>query len=73
MESQKEVTEKGGTMRLGAWNCKLSENSKIYDAYKTEIISERHRHRYEFNSDYKENLKESTVFMPEKSSSSNSK
>lgn len=56
MESQKEVTEKGGTMRLGAWNCKLSENSKIYDAYKTEIISERHRHRYEFNSDYKDQI-----------------
>ena len=56
MESQKEVTEKGGTMRLGAWNCKLSENSKIYDAYKTQLISERHRHRYEFNSDYKDQI-----------------
>ena len=52
MESQKNVTEKGGTMRLGAWDCKLTENSNAYNAYKSENISERHRHRYEFNNDY---------------------
>ena len=56
MESQKDVTEKGGTMRLGAWNCKLSKDSKIYDAYQKDLISERHRHRYEFNSDYKDQI-----------------
>jgi len=54
MESQKDVTEKGGTMRLGAWDCKLEKKSKVYEAYKTENISERHRHRYEFNNDYLE-------------------
>ena len=53
MESQESVTEKGGTMRLGAWKCDLLENSKVYEAYKSDSISERHRHRYEFNNEYK--------------------
>ncbi len=52
MESQENVTEKGGTMRLGAWDCTLLKDSKAYDAYQTENISERHRHRYEFNNEY---------------------
>ncbi|RCS27285.1 CTP synthase [Polaribacter sp. WD7] len=52
MESQENVTEKGGTMRLGAWDCQLIEGSKAYAAYKSENISERHRHRYEFNNAY---------------------
>ena len=54
MESQKEVTEKGGTMRLGAWDCTVAKNSKTYDAYQSAQISERHRHRYEFNNEYLE-------------------
>lgn len=53
MDEQKNVTEKGGTMRLGAWDCKLEKNSIVADAYGEDIISERHRHRYEFNNDYK--------------------
>jgi len=52
MESQEDVTEKGGTMRLGAWDCNLMENSNAHKAYKANKISERHRHRYEFNNDY---------------------
>ncbi|MFD1294439.1 CTP synthase [Lutibacter holmesii] len=52
MEEQKDITEYGGTMRLGAWDCELKENSKIKDIYKQDLISERHRHRYEFNSSY---------------------
>ncbi|MDG1805100.1 CTP synthase [Flavicella sp.] len=56
MEDQKDVTEKGGTMRLGAWDCKISEDSKVYAAYKSELISERHRHRYEFNNEYLKQL-----------------
>ena len=52
MESQKKVTKKGGTMRLGAWDCTLSEGSKTYAAYQKELISERHRHRFEFNNTY---------------------
>jgi len=54
MEEQKEVTDKGGTMRLGAYSCKLNKDSKVYLAYKTELITERHRHRYEFNNEYLE-------------------
>ncbi len=52
MEDQKMVTEKGGTMRLGAWDCKLVKDSKVFKVYGEELISERHRHRYEFNNDY---------------------
>ena len=52
MEEQKNITNYGGTMRLGAWDCKLSENSKVAKIYKTKNISERHRHRYEFNNTY---------------------
>jgi CTP synthase len=46
------VEELGGTMRLGAWTCKLEQNSFAYSAYKQTEISERHRHRYEFNREY---------------------
>lgn len=53
MEEQKEITNMGGTMRLGAWDCTLETESKAYAAYQNNNISERHRHRYEFNSDYK--------------------
>ncbi|WP_152287174.1 CTP synthase [Flavicella marina] len=56
MADQKDVTEKGGTMRLGAWDCKLTEDSNVFAAYRSELISERHRHRYEFNNDYLERL-----------------
>jgi CTP synthase len=52
MESQENVTEKGGTMRLGAWKCEVAKDSKTYNAYQSELISERHRHRYEFNNGY---------------------
>jgi CTP synthase len=52
MEEQKMITEKGGTMRLGAYPCRLEKNSNAYNAYKTTDISERHRHRYEFNNSY---------------------
>ncbi|WMI65491.1 CTP synthase [Aestuariibaculum sp. YM273] len=54
MEDQKTITDKGGTMRLGAWDCDLKLGSIVRDIYKSEHISERHRHRYEFNGDYKE-------------------
>jgi CTP synthase len=51
-ENQKKVTNKGGTMRLGAYSCKLKKNSLAYKVYGREEISERHRHRYEFNNLY---------------------
>ena len=52
MESQKTVSQKGGTMRLGAYKCKLAKGSNSYSAYGKSSISERHRHRYEFNNKY---------------------
>lgn len=52
MEAQKKVVNMGGTMRLGANECTLQKNSAAYKAYHRETISERHRHRYEFNSQY---------------------
>ncbi len=51
-------SDKGGTMRLGAYPCNLVENTFAYQAYEQKEISERHRHRYEFNNDYKDKLKE---------------
>lgn len=56
MEEQKGITEKGGTMRLGAYPCQLAEGSHAYAAYGKTNISERHRHRYEFNNKYKDAL-----------------
>ncbi len=56
LEEQRGIEEKGGTMRLGAQECTLKPGTKIYSAYGQERISERHRHRYEFNNDYKELL-----------------
>jgi CTP synthase len=56
MESQKKVSQKGGTMRLGAYKCKLEKGSKSYTAYGKSLISERHRHRYEFNGKYLEDF-----------------
>ena len=52
MEEQKNVTQKGGTMRLGAWNCDLKENSIARKIYGSSTITERHRHRYEYNNNY---------------------
>jgi CTP synthase len=52
MEEQKKITKKGGTMRLGAYPCTLKEGNKVFEMYGEQDISERHRHRYEFNNDY---------------------
>ena len=54
MEEQKNITNLGGTMRLGAYDCDLRKGSKVYEAYGEEHIQERHRHRFEFNNEYKE-------------------
>jgi len=56
MEDQKKITDKGGTMRLGAWDCKLTPGSLVAKAYQKENIQERHRHRYEYNNSYKSQL-----------------
>ena len=59
MEDQKELTTKGGNMRLGACPCHLKDDSFSYHAYGTADIEERHRHRFEFNNDYREVLEKS--------------
>jgi len=56
MEDQKNITNKGGTMRLGAWKCELKEGSIVEQVYNSKHIVERHRHRYEYNDDYREQL-----------------
>jgi CTP synthase len=53
MEEQKRVRNLGGTMRLGAWPCELRQGTRSAAAYEALQISERHRHRYEFNNDYR--------------------
>ena len=54
MEEQKNITNMGGTMRLGSYECVLKQGSRTFDIYKKEHIQERHRHRYEFNNDYQQ-------------------
>ena len=61
MNDQKNITDKGGTMRLGSWDCKLKENSLISKIYNSENINERHRHRWEVNIDYKKHLENQGV------------
>jgi CTP synthase len=56
MEAQKNIINKGGTMRLGAWDCEIQKNSIASQVYEESNIKERHRHRYEFNNDYKAQL-----------------
>ena len=54
MEKQRAVSQKGGTMRLGAYPCEIKSGTKALEAYGNSSISERHRHRYEFNNDYRQ-------------------
>jgi CTP synthase len=58
MEDQKTIRRKGGTMRLGAYPCRIKEKTKLHKIYNTKEISERHRHRYEFNNKYLEEFEE---------------
>ena len=58
MEEQMAVLRKGGTMRLGAYPCAVRKDTKLFEAYKSENISERHRHRFEFNNSYRELMTE---------------
>jgi len=57
MEDQKKTTMKGGTMRLGAYECQISKDTLAYKVYGKTLISERHRHRYEFNAGYADDFK----------------
>ncbi len=59
MPDQKKTTKKGGTMRLGSYPCELKKNSLAHKAYRSLKVNERHRHRYEFNNDYLEQIEKS--------------
>ena len=61
MESQKHITNLGGSMRLGGYDCLLEKGSKVHQIYKSERIQERHRHRYEFNNEYKDQFEAAGV------------
>lgn len=56
MPEQRDIDEMGGTMRLGLYPCKIAENTKNFEIYNDELVYERHRHRYEFNNEYRELL-----------------
>jgi len=59
MENQKQIESKGGTMRLGSWSCELLSDSIAFKAYNKKTVYERHRHRYEFNGNYKKKIESS--------------
>jgi len=61
LEEQKGVSKKGGTMRLGVYACSIIPDTVAYKAYKKNVVSERHRHRYEFNNDYKKRFEKAGV------------
>jgi CTP synthase len=63
MEEQKKVKQLGGTMRLGSWVTDLVPGSKAFELYRSATITERHRHRFEFNSDYKEMMEEKGMLI----------
>ena len=63
MSSQEDVTEKGGTMRLGAYPCKLAADSLAREAYGEELVYERHRHRFEFNNAFRDQLEEAGLVI----------
>ena len=63
MASQVDVEDKGGTMRLGAYPCKVQKDTNTFAAYGQEMISERHRHRYEFNNAFRQQLSEAGMVI----------
>ena len=63
MSSQEDVTEKGGTMRLGAYPCRLAEGTLAREAYGNELVYERHRHRYEFNNAFRGRLEDAGLVI----------
>jgi CTP synthase len=63
MEEQKNITNKGGTMRLGAYACKLQPHTLAHKIYGKSNISERHRHRYEFNNQYRKDFEKSGMVL----------
>jgi CTP synthase len=61
MEDQQNIEQMGGTMRLGLYPCKLEKGTLAYEAYQTDLVNERHRHRYEVNNNYRTQLEEAGI------------
>ena len=64
MEEQKSIENKGGTMRLGSYPCKIEKDSTIFNIYQSALITERHRHRYEFNNAFLKAFNENGMNTP---------
>jgi len=64
LPNQSATRDKGGTLRLGLYDCKIKRGTKTHDLYKKDLIQERHRHRYEFNNEYKETLEKAGMIFP---------
>ena len=71
MEEQKELKNLGGTMRLGAYDCHIEKDSLLHKIYENDVISERHRHRYEFNNKYMKDFEENGVVFSGKNKANN--
>ena len=71
MEEQKELKNLGGTMRLGAYDCHVEKDSLLHKIYENDVISERHRHRYEFNNKYMKDFEENGVVFSGKNKANN--
>lgn len=63
MEHQREISNKGGTMRLGSYPCKLKNGTRAFQAYGNDLIDERHRHRWEFNNSYRQRFEENGMII----------
>ena len=71
MEEQKQLKNLGGTMRLGAYDCHVERDSLLHKIYKNDVISERHRHRYEFNNKYMKDFEENGIVFSGKNKANN--
>ncbi|MFK8044734.1 MAG: CTP synthase [Crocinitomicaceae bacterium] len=71
MAEQKDIVDMGGTMRLGAYDCAVTADSKLFNSYQSDSISERHRHRYEFNSQYLADFEEAGMISTGKNPQTN--
>ncbi len=71
MQTQRQIADKGGTMRLGNWVCCLTPGTKAYQAYGEAIVFERHRHRYEFNNEYRKRMESHGLVVSGRSADNN--
>ena len=71
MQTQRTISDKGGTMRLGSWVCCLQPGTRAYQSYGEPIVFERHRHRYEFNNEYRKRMESHGMVVSGRSADNN--